>query len=277
MNIYDYILSLPVEGDNQQVDALTITATGLSGKIAIGMVIEDAKDYLDNEQKKPFRFGGAQGWARGSIRYAEKVQEDIGRLWAILMVTGPQSEHAFKVACQLDDLKFTRCDCAVDVFLYEKVMGLPRLIKDNYKGKAKVVLFESELGDTIYIGSRQSDAYLRIYDKSKQYGLDLGRVYRWEVEYKGELAKPVVDKVRDGGRMAIRELVFGEAHHKSVPSPIVEGQRGVKREKISISSPDAKIAWLARQVAPTVKWLNSLGYQDEVVKALNLRLPGFDK
>lgn len=275
MNIYEYMSSLPIEGDTQQVDALTVTATGLDGKVSMGLVIEEMGEYLEIQQRKPFRFGGAMGWAKGSVRYAEKVQEDIGKLWAILMVTGEQSEFAFKTATSLTALKFTRCDCAVDVFLYEKVIGLPRLIKDHYKGSSKVVLFESELGDTIYIGSRQSDAYLRIYDKSKSYGLDLGRVYRWEVEYKGELVHPAVEKVRDGGRQAIRELVFGEAHHKSVPSPIVEGQRGIKREKISVSSPEAKIAWLSRQVAPTVKWLNALGYDNQVREALNLKLPGF--
>lgn len=277
MNIYQYISELPIEGDSQAVDAMTVTATGLEGKIAIGLVLEDMREYLDVQQKKQFKFGGATGWQKGAVRYAEKTREDLGKLWAILMVTGEQSEVGFRIASSLDALRFTRCDCAVDIFMYEKVLGLPRLIKDNYKGKSKIVLFESEIGDTLYVGSRESDAYLRIYDKGKAYNLEQGRVYRWEVEYKGALAMPAVEKVRDGGRGAIRELVFGEAKHKSVPSPIVEGQRGIKRERVTVSSAEMKLAWLARQVAPTVGWLNRLGMRDEVIKALQLTLPEVDK
>lgn len=277
MNIYEYMHKLPMEGDNQQVDALTVTATGLTGKIAIGLILSEIESHLENYKSKPFYFNGAKGWQKGSVRYAEKTDEAQGRLWVILMITGEHSQQAFKTASGLDGIKFTRCDLAVDVFLYEKVLGLPRMVKDHYKGSQRLVLYESTRGDTVYVGSRESDAYLRIYDKSEEYGLDQGRVYRWEVEYKGSAAPVVVEEVRDGGLAKIRELVFSEARQKDVPTPIIEGCRGIKRARASVSSPEAKIAWLEKQVAPTIRWLTALGLEENVRNALQLPLIKFDK
>lgn len=275
VNIYEYMHKLPIEGDKAQVDALTVTATGLQGKIAIGLILEETKDYLSEYKKKPFYFQGASGWQAGSVRYAEKRDEALGKVWSIVMLTGEVTRDCFRVAAKLqEEVKFTRCDIACDIFLYEKALGLARLIKDNYKGRQVTKLVESNTGETVYVGSRQSDAMLRIYDKSKEYGLDLGKVWRWEVEYKGQLAPIVVSEVADGGLTRAREIIFQEARKKSVPSPVIEASRGVKRERVAASSAEMQLAWLARQVAPTVRWLTALGLEDEVRSALQLPLLG---
>lgn len=277
MNIYEFMHNLPIEGYGQSIDALTVTATGLSGKLAIGMVIDRFREELETEIKKPFSFQGARGWVSGSVRYAEKMDGKIRKLWAILMVTGERSTEAYKVAMMQEGLKFTRCDIACDVFLWDKVEGVARIIKDNYNGKNQVKLIESDIGDTVYVGSRESEAYLRIYDKSTSYNLPKGRVWRWEVEYKRGLAHPAALEVEKGGVDIIREMVFREARTKSVPVPVIEGMRGIKRCTVSASSAEMKLAWLERQVRPTVQWLHKLGMAEEVRGALQLSLPILDK
>jgi Replication initiation factor len=277
MNIYEHMHSLPIEGDDSNVDALTVTATGLQGKIAVGLILDDLKEYRGNQKKHPFYFQGATGWQAGSIRYAEKFNSEGGKLWVIMMITGEMSRKCFKTAMLVEsDIKVTRCDLSCDVFLYEKVIGIPRMIKDNYKGKYAIKMIESNTGETLYVGSRQSESMIRIYDKSSEFGLDQGRVWRWEVEFKGGLAPMVAREVRDGGVARARELIFQEARHKDIPSPIIEGARGIKRERVSVSSPEMQLAWLAKQVAPTVRWLSALGMGSRVREAIQLPLIGDD-
>lgn len=277
MNIYDFMHGLPVESQGEQVDAVTVTAVGLQGKIAIGLVLESVKDYIEEQKRLNWYFQGAKGWQAGSVRVAEKFDDHQQKVWSICMVTGEMSRDAFRVAVKLEGLKFTRVDLAVDVFLYEPVEKIARMLKDSYKGKHKLVLYESDTGDTLYVGSRKGESYLRIYDKSGDYGLAKGRVWRWEVEYKGGLAPIVAQEVADGGLARLREMVFEEARHKDVPSPFIGAQRGIKRSRISVSTPEMKLAWLERQVAPTVKWLNALGLNREVSNVLQLTLPGYEE
>jgi hypothetical protein len=269
--------NLPIEGYSQAIDALTVTATGISGKVAIGMVLVKLGPSIEAEMKKPFTFQGAKGWAAGSVRYAEKFDSRAQKLWSIIMVTGEQSKEAFKIAVRQEGLKFTRCDIACDIFLWDKVEGLARVLKDNYNGRQKVTLIESDTGDTVYIGSRESEAYLRIYDKSASYALPKGRVWRWEVEYKRGLAHPAVREVEEGSEDIIRQMVFREARTKDVPVPIIEGSRGIKRTSVCASSAEMKLAWLERQVLPTVSWLQRLGLKEEVMGALQLSIPELDK
>lgn len=96
-----------------------------------------------------------------------------------------------------DDWKPTRIDLAVDLFdsdvsveqwYYElfKVHGANRQRSLEYKRKKR--------GDSVYLGSRESDKFLRIYDKAKEQGLDNDWV-RVEVEAKGDIAQQLAGKI----------------------------------------------------------------------------------
>jgi len=185
MNIYEYIHGLSIDGIECGIDALTITAVGLEGKLSIDLVLHSLRGYIEAQQTKDFKFQGAMGKSWGSVRYAKKWNEHMQIQWAILMVTGEQSAGAFKESLKVGDVKYTRIDLCIDVFMRERILGLPRKLKDTYKGGSKLKLIESFTGDTLYCGSRESESMLRIYDKSPEYGEELGKVWRFEVEYKG--------------------------------------------------------------------------------------------
>lgn len=272
-SIYTYMHSLGVDGYEVGVDALTITAIGLEGKLSTSLVLHSLSEKLEVEQEKPFSFQGAKGWVRGSVRYAQKLNGQGVKLWSILMVTGKDSEDALKEALKFGDVKFTRLDLAVDVFMSESVVGLPRKLKDTYKGDHTIKLIESLTGDTIYVGARQSESMLRIYDKSAEYGECLGRVWRWEVEYKGKLAEQAARWIEREGKNCIADLVWSDVRDKNVPSPFIPNKIRLGRQQVTASSAEMKLAWLSRQVSPTVKFLRALGLQSEVVKALQLDLP----
>lgn len=92
--------------------------------------------------------------------------------------------------------KVTRVDLAIDV---ENSQLTPKeLCKENlkaYKGKGRTPKFITVLGDkgawTVYVGSRQSEKYLRIYDKAKEQGDYESDRVRIELECKGDIAKAV--------------------------------------------------------------------------------------
>lgn len=272
-NIYDFMHNLPVEGYVNGIDAVTLTATGLEGKIAVSYIIHALEDKLVLEKGKPFRFQGASGWVKGSVRYAEKFDGRGQKEWCILMVTGQLSAQVFKAAIALKEVKLTRVDLACDIVMRERVLGLARMLKDTYKGKSSIKLIESLTGDTFYCGSRQSEEMIRIYDKSPEYNEEMGMVWRFEVEYKKGIAKLIPDALQELGTDGIKDLIFQSCRDKDLPAPIPGKMVKIARSAVTMSSSEMKINWLSRQVLPTVTWLKSLGLKEEVVKALQLELP----
>lgn len=272
-NIYDYMHGLDIMERAQGLDALTITSLGLDGKISIDIVLHSLRDQIEIERPKAFRFQGATGKAWGSIRYATKWNELGQRHWAILMVTGKSSQAAFREALKVKDVKFTRVDTYIDVKLAGRALGLPRKLYDTYKGDCSKKLIEGLMGDTLYVGSRQSESMIRIYDKSPEYGEELGKVWRFEVEYKSALAGGVASYLSEYGNSGIDELVWSECKDKGLPVPAVPNKTNVLRDMATLSSAEMKLNWLGRQVSPTVTFLRRLGLEGEVYRQLGLDLP----
>lgn len=266
-NIYSYMHNLATQATAETVDALTLTATGLEGKLSIKLVIDALRDRLLLEPKVPFKFRRAIGWTRGSVSYAEEVKDDT-KLWCILMVRGELSEIAFTEAQKLDDLKVTRIDLAVDVQMLEAVTQLPRKLKDTYKGVFDIQLIESRTGDTLYVGSRESGIFIRIYDKSEEYGLETGRVWRFEVEFKNEKAQTVASLLKKQGIKIAQDIVWTALRSRDVPSPKIGQTVNLKARKVTMSTADMKLAWLGKQVRPTVGYLVSIGKKKEVYEQL---------
>lgn len=272
-NIYEYMHNLPMAGGDTGVDAVTITATGLEGKLSIAYILDGLREYIENEKKKPFKFQSATGWSAGAVRTADKYDGRIKKLWSILMVTGPMSTNVLKASLAFSDVKYTRVDLCCDIVMSEKVLGLARKLKDSYKGSHAIKLIESNTGDTLYVGSRESETMVRIYDKSKEYQEEMGKVWRFEVEYKKGIANLVPGYLQEKGVESIKDMIFHECREKDLPSPIPGKVVTLGRKVITMSSSEMKLNWLSRQVAPTVQWLVALGYEKEVVEALQLRLP----
>lgn len=272
-NIYEFMSNLDIDESVAGIDAVTITATGLEGKLTTQMVLHELREYLAVEQEKKFSFMGARGWQRGSVRYADKRAEyDKRVLWAVLMVTGRESEDALRVALKAGDCKFTRVDINVDVILKGRVLGLARKLKDAYKGPSQVKLVESLTGDTVYFGSRESESYIRIYDKSAEYGQEQGFVWRFELEAKRGRAEAVAEYIGLQGKRGIPDLVFTALKQKSVPTPNIGETVNIQRAAMTLSSVEMKLNWLRTQVRPTVRWLYKVGLANEVSEALQLEL-----
>jgi len=132
--------------------------------------------------------------------------------WYDAMVSTLKNENA----------TLTRVDIAIDTadFLGDKNTDILEYYEKTVSGefvgrKRKIVpvgLIES--GITIYVGSRTSDKYLRIYDKAKERGIENSSWVRLELVVKGDAARSLTSKLRsviseERGREGVGRVLIG--------------------------------------------------------------------
>lgn len=155
--------------------------------------------------------------------------------------------------------RFTRLDIATDL-IGEPIDGqeiYEPLIRGRNEGTARTFSkVESNGGGfTIYIGSRQSEKFVRIYNKAAQEQLPDGHWWRYEIETKGMVARALAVSLDNSGdwhgvfeavALAMCDLPlcteydkFFKAEHLGIGVPKLE--RVSDREK-----------WIDQQVTPAV-------------------------
>lgn len=178
--------------------------------------------------------------------------------------------------------RITRLDLCADV-LYESPIDLAKYhfeyleVSDYAKQRKYTCYTNSEGGSTLYVGSRQSQQYGRLYDKGIESSLAArGKLWRYEVEYKKPLSGQVADHIaridNDGLEPEIinrvadwflkRGVLSADKMLTSEVKPILVQKR--------ITTAHRKLAWLRTQVKPTVHQLIEAGLGVDVMHALLL-------
>lgn len=178
---------------------------------AYGIVSQLEDFYSDRLEIRPYQkmqFG--KTWDGGSVSSVRgiRVYWDAaggGKPGQLLLVvpakpirSQTQKDNAVFLLGLIEDYQgeFTRFDIALDDFGKRLDFDAVKdaLHNDNYFYVSKFRIDESgkrgssEVGKTIYMGSRQSSKMLRFYDKSVESGGEIDS-YRLEIELKGEHAK----------------------------------------------------------------------------------------
>lgn len=176
--------------------------------------------------------------------------------------------------------RVTRLDLCVDVYLTKGPQHLARKayaeVKEIGEKQRKYSLFEgTDNGATLYVGSRQSQQFGRLYDKGvESKSAPPGLYWRFETEYKKPLSTEVSEllseltseerheqiKNRVANWFADRHINVAKVLANAAASPIVVMQRQ--------TSVDRKIAWLHSQVSPTVRMLIDAGLGRQVLLSL---------
>jgi hypothetical protein len=174
-----------------------MTVTTFESKVAHSILynwLADLGDYADN--KIDISLMGYKGrtfdgmfWGQKDINHGKHE----GRRHWLIKVSGPRSENLAILlrdnAYRLTDYKVTRLDVQVTILgnLSDARILTDRLRASPFQGRGrqpKITLIESD-NHTIYVGSRQSERMVRIYEKRP----DDGQTYvRFEVELKGAVA-----------------------------------------------------------------------------------------
>lgn len=145
---------------------------------------------------------------------------------------------------------------------------------DATKRRLYSLITNSHGGETLYVGSRSSDQFGRLYDKDAEQ--KLARIscrWRYEVEFKADRAAKVLELLQDSRQRGIMYLgiVRGFFEPRGVKLPPLADEQEIKVEVIAPPRQvDQQLAWLRDQVRPVVGRLKRLGFEASVIEALRL-------
>lgn len=226
------------------------------------------------------------------------IKDENGLTWGKRLLDGlyifiASGEVAGKVWRQVVPVAtmVTRIDLAVDVWL-----GEPR---DQVKQSARVALspfLETRLkytyitgvggsgrvrtGDTLYVGSRNSNQFGRFYDKGLQTKTaEPNKWFRYEVEYKSGAALQVAREAIELHPSVLGEFISCTVYDwflsRQIPplfNPATDTPGLVIRSQMKQTTKERKLAWLRSQVKPTVQYLFEQGLRNETLRALDIDL-----
>lgn len=258
-----------------------ITATTVSQSAGYGWLEMFNKYRLAREeQTKTFRMRGFIGLSAGSMRWGYRESDDR----FMVIASAEAAEQTFGKIAPVAS-KVTRVDVRVDTWLKQAKPGLvshsyrvPGAAEFDANRMAYALIKNNKGGQTLYCGSRQSLQFGRLYDKGAQQDLEPGKWFRYEVEFKGELAMKaavrLVEKIKYARKAAeewIRSLVHDWfASRWVIPVFDSAGTEDYLRPSATMSTPEKKLSWLMSQVRPTLAYLIDLGYREEMLAALGL-------
>lgn len=148
----------------------------------------------------------------------------------------------------------TRIDIAIDVHreMYLRSMKAAADQGEIVTRAQDWPLIEGRRGSTLYVGSRSSEKFLRIYDKAAEQKVD-GTWFRIELECKGDFARGVALHVDGNGYDYFGDIIRGFADwptmhqwQEATTSPtLLEGIAKPEKRRDTFS-------WLMKSVAPSV-------------------------
>lgn len=169
----------------------------------------------------------------------------------------------------------TRLDLQVTLWYTEDCVGLIEGIHSRSldistpkERQRLTIILNGSKGDTLYVGSRASAQFGRLYDKQRQSSTDPFYVnaIRYEVEYKkplsGEVMRWLLDE--DPPAEAIASRVLGWFSERKIEVPIAPTNRmsaiGFPRKEVDVQK---KLEWLRKTVRPVYNQLKLIGWQTE--------------
>jgi Replication initiation factor len=259
------------------VDAATLV--GLDHKSALVFYNEYETICLDIEvatqREKPWGTHGYKGKSRGPVRVGLKDDRSI------ISVTGPLATRLVSLSKTVW-CKFTRIDLQITCKMDGPVPTLAERLRTSHnltslveRGKLWMSYHSSPDGDTLYFNKRTSPSYGRMYDKSRDYAYPLGKVWRFEIELKEELADKIGQIVANAERQEelLADYVASWYADREICVPIgTRGRPSIPETATRVTGVDNTLSWLNKQVAPSLSWLNQAGLKDKAEAALGVQL-----
>jgi len=151
-----------------------------------------------------------------------------------------------------------------------------RIVGEGDADKRRVysLITNTRGGETLYVGSRVSDQFGRLYDKDAEQGLArIATRWRYEVEFKKDRACRVLELLqpsRDRGKLYLG-IVRGFFEPRGIKMPPLADDTEIKVEVLAPPRQvDTQLAWIREQVAPVVSRLCRLGFEADILSALHI-------
>jgi DNA relaxase NicK len=197
----------------------------------------------------------------------------------IIVLSGADTGHLWRQFVE-DAVNITRFDLAVTTTIGFEFGELAerywaRLSQEDMDRRKYSLVRNSKGGQTLYVGSRSSDQFGRVYDKGAQQGdYPNGFKWRYEVEYKkprASIAANALKQFETQEAKKIVDTVHSWFAHRGVPPIFHSTGDGIRIQmEARVDSDKKKLNWLRSQVAPSIEYLLSRGRGREALVALGL-------
>lgn len=258
------------------IDWLTVTAADIrnANKMEIRALRIMREERLAGNEERAWSMSGFVGRMCGGVQFGLRHNEVLVRL------TGSTADaHWSKFARICDNC--SRIDLQVTV---RHTQDAPKVIAKHYKdarkhsskserGPSVSIFVSNNDSSTLYLGSRQSDVYIRIYDKGAESGLDhYSQSLRYEVELKNELAYAMLNRLRSQSswRSMVVQYVQTWSTARGVGARWSTGDMELLCSPRTRSTADRRLGWLRANVRGTVKFLMDHGRGPDCLTALGL-------
>lgn len=276
-----------IDAQCASIDWLTVTAKDEEHQrllLSEAQRLFSASKAAGNVQR-PWKFSGYDGWSIQGVRYGQRSDSTI------LMLSGHAASLNWEPALSFCD-NITRIDLALTVTLAEPWPGIAKTAYEFIVGPGKTdnrftrkfsLVVNSEGGETLYIGSRASDQFGRLYDKGREQGealnLPAGKIWRYEVEFKSYRASKVGSQLLERSKQCNGLVVNAMADtvylwfmargilpisHKSDEVPFALDVSA------KVTDDEVTLSWLSTSVSPAVRRLFQNGKKRETLLALGL-------
>jgi hypothetical protein len=237
-------------------------------------------DILD-KPLEPWRFMQYTGYRRGRAAFGRS-----GAQGDIFQASGVAADIARELSPP--HLNVSRCDIQItmwydadnpDVAQRLAPVALDYADKRGRAGARPRLISGYGTGDTLYVGSRSSDVFIRIYDKWRESKLNAEFQYAWrfEVELGGDAAKRAWrGDITDGeypGMLDVASIVSAYMRRRGIELPELSGvyAREIPKPDKDTDAQTRSLQWLRNQVSPTIGRLLTDGIElDQVLDALGL-------
>lgn len=244
------------------------------------------REYFDGQagmDVQKWGWNGYVGWQYGPLSWGSRPGGSILRLsgGAARLVTAMHLGG---------DWRATRIDLQVTIDLGGR--GVDDHIRDmrgealaeraGKQGRPYKVAFIDGCGDgnTLYIGSRSSQVFCRVYNKGAEDGFEddtIGCV-RYEVECKAEAAERLWGELRDASNAPTMGAGLVAATYNArglrLPSTVLNTADAPIRAIIKQTDLEGRLLWLEKAVGGVVRKLITAGYGDDVLRALSVEVDG---
>lgn len=269
----------------QSVDWLTMTIKRSSAKNRVAAL---AYEFASDSQETGHELGswaryGYEGYYCNGLRWGRRDTDDLlqlssdtaGNMW-LDYVAFADNVSRMDLAVTIE---FMRDEGPRIIQEYQKIQ---RIGQSEKLGRLYSLVQGTGGGATVYVGSRSSSQFGRLYDKAKEANQnkrssDWFNCIRWEVEFKSPLSGIVASRlwhpeVPEGYILATVANWFRD---RNIWFPDVDLAEVGKMTVPRVELPDEKrMAWLRKQVAPTVNKLLKRIPPADIAEVLGLPILG---
>lgn len=198
----------------------------------------------------------------------------------LIQLSGDDAHEHWKEVAQLStnisrlDVEVTLQFESADSEFIQRQSARAQTSKRRRCRTSNVTLITSTLtGDSLYLGQRSSDLYLRCYDKGRESKtLPAGLLIRQEAELKRDRAKSFALELiasPESDRVA-GAFISSLFRRRGIQTAMNYEEYGESARAKSSTDQYRKLCWLKQAVAPSVRSLLESGKGEEVLRALGL-------